>query len=552
MTAPRRITPAIVLFAGAAAASTVLLIVWQSHLAFLIDEWDPLIHRNGFTAHSLLDQHANHLIVGPVLIYKAIQHTLGMDSQVPYAVASVILFIASVAMLFVYLRSRLGDWVALAAVLPVLVMGTAYEDLLSTFQMSYTGSVAFGIGALITIERDDRRGDVLTCILLLASLAFAEVAIGFTAAVIVGIALQHGPLRRAWVPAVPIVLYAAWYVTFRHDGLYTPNSLSVHNIATSFPYVLDGFASSLGSLFGLGSVVQGATGGGIDWGRPLLVLAIALVCVWGLRSGRPFRGWVLVPVIAGITFWFLTAANYNFARPPYAGRYQYVGAVFLLLIAAELGARWRPRPDMLVAIFAVAAAAALGNFGALRDGYRQKEAVSSTVRGGLSGLEIAADTVSPSFVLTFQNSGFNSFGLLTAKDYLPAEKDFGSPAYTQGELAEAPEAAREAADKVMAAALPIRVQPLGAAPRSRLLGRCTLVTPSRGSSVAVLPPGGALLDGAPGASEQLRLRRFASGSFPVSLGTLRGVARLEIPRDASARPWELRVIGTGSVRVCVQ
>ena len=551
MTAARRANPAIVLFAGAAATSAILLILWQSRLDFLIDEWDPLIHRNGFTAHSLLDQHANHLIIGPVLIYKAIQHTLGMDSQVPYAVASVILFIASVAMLFVYLRRRLGDWVALAAVLPVLVMGTAYEDLLSTFQMSYTGSVAFGIGALLAIERDDRRGDVLTCILLLASLAFAEVALGFTAAVIVAIALQGGQLRRAWVPAIPIVLYAAWYVTFRHDGLYTPNSLSVHNIATSFPYVLDGFASSLGSFFGLGSVVQSSTGA-IAWGRPLLVLVIALVCVWGLRSGRPFRGWVLVPAVAGVTFWVLTAANYNFARPPYAGRYQYVGAVFLLLIAAELGARWRPRLDMLVAIFAVAAAAALGNFGALRDGYRAKEAVSSTVRGGLSGLEIAANTVAPSFVLTPEDSDVNSFGLLTAKDYLPAVMDFGSPAYTQGELAEAPEAAREAADKVMAAALPIRFQPLGVVPRSRLLGRCTLITPSRGTSVAVLPPGGALLDGAPGASEQLRLRRFAASSFPVSLGTLRGVARLEIPRDASARPWELQVIGTGSVGVCVQ
>ena len=32
-------------------------------------------------------------------------------------------------------------------------MGTAYEDLLTAFQINYFGSVAFGIGALLAIER---------------------------------------------------------------------------------------------------------------------------------------------------------------------------------------------------------------------------------------------------------------------------------------------------------------------------------------------------------------------------------------------------------------
>lgn len=549
MTAPRRVNPAIALFVAAAAASSVLLIVWQSHLTFLIDEWDLLIHRNGFTPHSLLDQHANHLVLGPVLVYKAIQNTFGMGSQVPYAVAAVTLFIASVSMLFVYLRRRLGDWVALAAVLPVLVMGTAYEDLLGSFQMSYTGSLALGIGALLAIERDDRRGDLLTCLLLIASLAFAEIALGITAAVIVAIALQGGPLRRAWVPAIPILLYIAWYAGFGNSGLHSPNTLSAHSIATSFPYVLDGFASSLGSLLGFGNVLQGGTGGA-EWGRPLLVLALGLLCVWAMRDRRPFRSSVLVPVAGGLTFWFLTAANYNFARPPYAARYQLVGAVFLLLIAAELGSGWRPRSTMLVALFAVAATAALGNFGALRDGYRNDHGASTLVRGGLAGLEITADRVNPDFVLTPDNSNFNYFDLVTARSFLPAAEDFGSPGYSETELARAPEGAQVAADKVMAAALPIRLQPLTAVPRPGLLARCTVIKPGGEPSVAVLPPGGALLDGPPDGSAELRLRRFASASFPVAVARLRGVARLDIPRDASARPWELQVIGTREVRVC--
>ena len=88
-----------------------------------------------------------------------------MDSIVPYAAAAIVCFLASVLLLFIYLSRRVGDWIALAAVLPILFMGTAYEDLLTAFQINYFGSVALGIGALLAIERRDRRGDVIACVL---------------------------------------------------------------------------------------------------------------------------------------------------------------------------------------------------------------------------------------------------------------------------------------------------------------------------------------------------------------------------------------------------
>ena len=71
-----------------------------------------------------------------------------------------------------------------------------------------------GIGALLAIERADRRGDVVACALLLASLAFAEIALAFAAGVLVAIVLQRGPWRRLWIIAVPVLLYAVWYVSF--------------------------------------------------------------------------------------------------------------------------------------------------------------------------------------------------------------------------------------------------------------------------------------------------------------------------------------------------
>jgi hypothetical protein len=571
MPAVKRFTTPPVLLAVSAAVSAAVLIAWQSHLTFLIDDWDLLLHRRGISADSLLDPHARHLIVGPAIVYKAIQATFGMDGRFPYAVASTGTFLASIVLLFIYLRRRVGDWLALAAVLPILFMGPAYEDLLSSFQICYFGSMAFGIGALLAIERSDRRGDVIACALLVASLAFAEIAFAFAAGVAVAIALDRGPVRRAWIVGIPLALYLVWYLVWGHSGSHLgPNSLSFTNVATSPAYVLDGFASSLGSVFGLGTPALFGGTGGLEWGRPLLVALVALAAVAALRSRFPVRTWLLVAVAVGVSFWLLTGANAALGRPPFASRYQYVGAVFVLMIAAEFIARWRPgwRPGWraLIAVFAVAGLATISNLSTLHQGYQALSRLSATVRGGLAGLEIGADSANPDLVLTQQNSDFNYFTWVDAGSYLSAVDKFGSPAYTQAELPEAPEPARIAADKVLAAALQLAFQPLSkppapgtTAPRlvgplGAVVGRspgCLIVSRVGGGlPVLALPPGGAILSAPPGAQAGLSLRRFAADSFPILAGTVHGSARLDIPEDRSNRPWELQLDPTDRVTVC--
>jgi hypothetical protein len=542
-----------ILLGLALAGSGALLIAWQSHTTFLIDDWDVLLHRRGFDAHVVLDPHARHLILGPALVYKAIQATFGMDDRLPYAIAATTAFLASVALLFVYLRRRVGDWVALAAVLPVLVMGTAFEDLLSAFQIGYFGSIAFGIGALLAIERGDRNGDRIACALLVASLAFAEIAFAFAAGVAVAIALQRGPMRRGWVVAVPVVLYAVWYLTFGGPESDVRSSLSAHSIATSPPYILNGFASSLASLLGLGAPPELGAPGSQEWGRPLLVAAVVVAVAATVRSRSPRRGWVLVALAVGVGFWFLTAANASnlgLVRPFNTSRYQYVGAVFILLIASELAAGWRPGWRALLATFAVATAAALANLAILHDGYRRLVDGSVLVRGGLGGLEIAADRVRPDFLLTHENANIEYFSLVDAEPYLSAAEKFGSPAYSEAELVAAPEPARAAADKVLAAALPISLQP-DSLPPPRAGGSCITVG-GAGSEAPVLdlPPGGASLSAPRAMRASLALRRYAADSFPVELGSLRREASLIIPTDRSSRPWQLRVDTRGPVSVC--
>jgi len=541
------------LLAFGLAVSGVLLVAWRSHLTFFIDDWDLLLHRRGFNVDDFLNSHARHLIIGPAALWKAIQATFGMDSQIPYAIASTTLFLTSVVLLFVYLRARVGEWLALAGVLPLLFMGTAYEDLLNVFQICYFGSMAFGLGALLAFERRDGLWDVLACLLLIVSLAFAEIAFAFAAAIVVRVALDRGPWRRLWVVAVPIVLYIPWFFGYaRHEA---GNGFTFDHVAQSPAYVLDGFASSLASLFGIGTPVLLGGSGGLGWGRPLLV-ALTAVAVWGLLQRPQGRSRVLVPLAAGLAFWFLTAANAALGRPPDASRYQYVGAVFLLLIAADYLAGQFPgwRPDwrswrVLAPVFVIAGLATAANLSTLHQTYNSYRGATAIVRSDLAALEISRDQVDPGFVLTPENSDFEYFGYVVAGPYLSAADKFGSPAYSEAQLAAAPESARIAADKVLAAALPISFEP---GPSTAAQG-CRALTPSGGGTgVVTLPSSEVTLRAARGVRAELRLRRFASAAYPVHVATLRGAGRLDIPGDRSRRPWELQASATGKVTVCGQ
>ena len=186
----------------------VLLIAWRSHLTFFIDDWDLLLHRRGLSADVLLGSHARHLILGPAAALEGNPgHVRHGQPDSRSRLRPLGCSWPACVLLFVYVRRRVGDWLALAAVLPILFMGVASEDLLNVFQICYFGSMAFGIGALLVFEREETRGDVLTCLLLLASLAFAEIAFAFAVACAVVVALAEARWRRLWVIAVPFLLY---------------------------------------------------------------------------------------------------------------------------------------------------------------------------------------------------------------------------------------------------------------------------------------------------------------------------------------------------------
>jgi len=540
----RRLSPE-VLFGLAAAASAALLVYLVSNLSFLLDEWDMLLLRRGISADVLLEPHGEHLTLAPIVIWKAIQATIGMETTVPYEIAAVAFFVAAAALLFAHLRLRVGAWLALAGAVMILFLGSAWEDLLSPFQIGYFGSMAAGLGALLALGHGDRNGDRLACMLLVASLTFSSVALPFVAAAAVGVALEPERRRRAYVVVVPTLLFALWWLGWGRDA---DSSFTFDNLATSPAYILDGFASSLSSLLGLAAPRDDLEFTALEWGRPLLVGALVLA---GLRlhtlEWRVPKG-LLVAATFGLVFWFLAGINAGEFRPPTAVRYQYVGAIAILLIAAELLRGIRPGRTALTIVFALVGLTVLGNLSAMRDAYHDLKGYSAVVRGSLAGLELGRDRAAPGFVLTQENSGFDFLGLVDAGRYLSAIDEFGSPAYPATELAGAPETGRAAADRVLASVYELAFEPFGGGP----LPRSCVTAPASGGEPRVLevPPGGLVLELGPGGGKGA-LRRYASESFPVELGNLpSGASRLEIPADRSNEPWELELAAPGPVRVC--
>jgi hypothetical protein len=532
-------------------ASACLLLYLGSKLTFLLDDWEFLLYRRDFGAEAILDPHGEHIVALPVLIYKALLATVGMGSASPYRVVSTVLLLLSAALLFVYLRRRVGDWPALAATAIVLFLGAAWEDLLWPFQMTYFGSVAAGLGALLALEREDRRGEAVACALLVVSVLFGSLGISFAIGAAVHVLLGSERRRRLYVFLVPLAVYALWWLGWGHMA---ESALSFGNVARTPLYVIDGLANAVGSATGLAnSAIE--VHDRLLWARPLAIVLV-FGAAWRLnkRDRVPHWFWVVL-AIAG-SFWILAGFNQMPGREPDASRYQYLGVVFLFMLAAEL---LRPELEQglkigtkaLAAIGIVTVLSLAANLDQLRDAYqRTYHPISRLEKAGLGALDITEATVEPGFVLSEDvvDTGFIN---VDADHYFSARDAYGSPAYSEAEIAAGPEFVRYAADKVLFGALRIGLEPLpgSAVPAA---GCTTVPNDGTASPLLKLAPGGIVIKAGSAPIERFDLSRFSSGPAPIQIEGIGAgeAARLTIPRDKAGTPWRLQLLTASPALAC--
>jgi hypothetical protein len=499
------------------------------------------------SAAVFLDPHNNHIVILPVSIYKALLEVFGMSSALPFQIASTGVFLLSNVALFIYLRRRVGGELALLGTTLVLFLGAAWIDLLWSFQVSLSGSIAAGLAALLVLERDQQRSDAIACALLVVAVAFSELGVSFALAALVSIALGPRPRRnRLYVALVPLALYAIWFLGWGHKG---SDTFSAHNVLVSPKYVFEAISQSIASLLGLATPLTGSglQPVGLIWGELLLVIGIG-VAVWRLRQlGQISRGlWTALAL--GGSFWFLAAVTaYLTYRLPTNGRYQFPGAVFVLLITAELVRGVRPsRQTLLVGALVTTAAAVSGLF-FLHKGYRIQKSTTDTEQASLAALEIARPDLAAD-----TSVNLNFLTQIDARAYFSAVDAFGSPALTESQLASSSEASRATADAMLGSLLGLRLTPVSGAERLEVPRQHCQATGSnyRARQWAPLDPGLNLVT-AIRAPTGLRLARFADASW-VDLGSLgwHRSGAIDIPHDRSTRRWRLEVLGPGSVTLC--
>ncbi len=248
----------------ACAAAAVLLLALTSGLTFFNDEWDVILNRPGWSPHSLLRPHNEHIYLGPVLIYKVLLATLGLRSQAPYEVVNILLVLCVAVLMFVYTRRRLGPWLALLAACVLLFLGSAQEDLVWPGGISFVGALAGGLGALVMLDRRDAASRWWVAVLLVVSISFSTLGVMFA----LGAGLELWLRDRKWAslkPAlIPLLLYALWYLAYGHEA---SSAASLQNVLAAPRYVAEAVASSLAGALGLYGDDP------LLWGRPLAIAA---------------------------------------------------------------------------------------------------------------------------------------------------------------------------------------------------------------------------------------------------------------------------------------
>jgi hypothetical protein len=529
-----------------------VLLTFASGLTYFQDAWEFLMHRRGFSADAFLAPHGEHIVLIPVGIEHLILSIFGMSSPLPEFVVLTLLLLGTATLVYVYVGRRAGPWAGLIAALLLLFLGPAWQDLLWPFQVGLVGSSLCGVAMLLALDRDDPSWDVAACAFLAASIGFSSLGVAFAvgAAVDVFQRRRRRGLRRAYVVAVPLLLYAAWYAGWGHDA---ESQLSLHNVLVSPLFVLKGVAASVGSLLAL-STIAGEAVGRSKWG---FVVLAALVVLAAYRQWRkPGISPRLWPVLAAAgTFWFLAAFNYIPGREAYSSRYMYVGALFVLLAAADLSSGVRLGRRAVLVGGAIVAAVVAFNLVPLREGRAFFRSETVLTRADLAAIEIARRTVDPSFALTPEIAGTSFLAEVQAGEYLTAVREYGSPAYTPAELASAPGAGRRQADVVLANALPVTSETkVGAGRGDARQNGCVAVSGGRGPGAPPLRlhPGLTKIEIPPGGPGTIRLRRFAAGGYPLVTEGVPGgsTTLLRIPPDGAARPWRLQVEAAQGAAIC--
>jgi hypothetical protein len=497
-----------------------------------------------------------------VAIYRLLFATVGIDQSAPYRVVGIAGHLLCVAVLYVYAARRAGAGLALVAAALILFLGPGWQNIIWPLQIGWLVSIAAGLGALLMLDRRDRAGDVAASGLVLLSIA----ASGPGIAIAIGLAvepLRSRGLRSAWIVAVPLGLFAIWWLGYQDTG-------TVRHAVTLVPgFAADSAAATLSALVGLAGPAIGDDGTTLAWGRPLAVAAAALLLrrLWNVRP-VPTRVLTLLAVLGA--FWGLTGLQRAGIGPAESSRYLYVAAVFVVALAVELARGIAISPRAWLVIGAVAGLVIVANIGDMRAGASFLRDQGLLTRTGLTALEIGRPVVRADH----EAAGIAGYPLVVvrADQYFAIARDLGTPAASVAELGTAPESARRAADHELTRMHGVTLRPAqppaepgpvptvdaAAGGTTSTEDGCAVFAPAAAGpdqpapAVELTLPRDGLLLTAEAGGATITVRRFADGFTDAPLARIApgGTGLLAVRADLAPNPWHVRVSPEGRIAAC--
>ena len=309
-------------------AATRYLILGR-HSWFYLDEWDFVVSRSAGNAGDLLRPHNQHWTTVPILAWRVLWQFAGLRSYFAYQALSVGLHVIVAALVRAIIRrAGVGPWIATGAAGTLLFFGAGAQNILSAFQITFTGALAFGFAQLLLadhagpLDHRDALGLVAGLLAIMCS------GVGVTLVVAVGLAtwLRRGPRIAAFHTLPLFGIYAAWYLGFaRSSSSFTGSVGRVGAFARSGIWAT---FSALGQSGGSGALLA-------------VVLVAGLALLWRTTDAATRRSRFAIPaaLLTGAVVFFVTAAVGHIAGPgvvelPAESRYLYVCAALVLPVLA--------------------------------------------------------------------------------------------------------------------------------------------------------------------------------------------------------------------------
>jgi hypothetical protein len=491
--------------------------------------------------------HNGHLQTVGKVIYRLLFAIFGAEYAV-FRVVDVAGILAAVGIFYVLASRRVGPILALAPCVLLLFSGYAWEASLWAFDMHTVLSLAFGLGALLALERGDRTDDVLGCALLFLAVFMIELGLAFVVGAAVLILLQPDRRRRIWVVLVPLVAYAVWWLWARQ---YDQSTIELHNIRLLPAGFLDALAAVMGSITGLnptGGEIWPETTTITTGGTVLAVLAVIGLIVRVRRGNVPPTLWAFLAV--ALVYWTMIALG---GRPPDSSRYILAGTTMVFLVAADALRGIRLSLTATVAVFVVVAVFLPANLAKFYDGRRTQLIGAQVSRTEFTMLELVRDRVAPDYAAPADQRVIEvggSFGpAMPAAEYFRAAERYGPLNYPLDEIRGGEELLRNVADATLVGAIGLAPTP---SPGPQDKGNCQgYDAPAPGQfDYLPLPKSGVRLIAPGDEAVELKVTRFAPESAGVPIGQLTpGEWALVRPGPDSA-PDAWRLLIGGAVRVC--